>query len=82
MQTWRALDRQTLKVWSTRAVVDLRCFRSTKFSVQDFLTLRIISGGKCAVSEREICLKVKKNKIWAERADQTHVNNLPFCFNG
>jgi len=43
--------------------------------------VRIISGGKCAVSEREICLKVEKNKIWAERADQTHVNNLPICFN-
>ena len=38
--------------------------------------LRIISGGKCAVSEREICLKVKKNEIRVERIDQKHINNV------
>ena len=32
--------------------------------------VKIISRGKCAVSEREISLKVRKNEIWAERADQ------------
>ena len=25
--------------------------------------LRILSGGKCAVSEREICLQVEKNEV-------------------
>ena len=38
--------------------------------------LRIISGGKCAVSEREICLKVKKNEIRVERIDQKHIKNV------
>ena len=38
--------------------------------------LRITSGGKCAVSEREICLKVKKNEIRVERIDQKHINNV------
>ena len=38
--------------------------------------LRIFSGSKCAISEREICLKVQKNEIWAERVDQKHINNL------
>ena len=60
------------------AVVDLICFRSTKYSLQEFLTFRIIiSGGKCAVSEQEICLKVEKNEIRAEYADQKHINKLP-----
>ena len=31
----------------------------------------------CAVSEREMLLKIEKNKRWAGRADQEHVNNLP-----
>ena len=39
--------------------------------------LRIISGSKCAFSEQGICLKVEKNEIWAESADQKHINNLP-----
>ena len=39
--------------------------------------LRIISGNKCAFSEQGICLKVEKNEIWAESADQKHINNLP-----
>ena len=38
--------------------------------------LRIISGGKCAVSEREICLKVKKNEIRVECIDQKLINNV------
>ena len=38
--------------------------------------LRIISGGKCAVSEREIYLKVKKNEIRVERIDQKHIKNV------
>ena len=46
----------------------------------------IISGGKCAVSEREICPKVEKNEIWAECTDQKLINNLSlawqFCLNG
>ena len=41
--------------------------------------MRIISGGKRAVSERKIRLKVEKNEIGAERADQTRVNNLPLA---
>ena len=41
--------------------------------------LKIISGGKCAVSEREISLIVQKNEIWAERTDQKHRNNLPLA---
>ena len=40
----------------------------------------IITGGKCAVSEQEICLKVAKNEIWAEGADsQKHIDNLPLA---
>ena len=43
--------------------------------------LRIISGGKCAVSEREIGLKVEKNEIsgGAKLADQKHMNNVPLA---
>ena len=47
---------------------------------------RIILKSKCAVSVREILLKIVKNKRWVERAHQKHVNNLTFgatvCFNG
>ena len=46
---------------------------------KNFCTLRIISGSKCAVSEREICLKFKKNEILAERANQKRKNNLPLA---
>ena len=69
------------------AVVDLICFHSTKYSLQEFLDVsNIISGGKCAVSEWEIkCLRVKKSEIWAERAGQKHNKQLTFggtvCFN-
>ena len=41
--------------------------------------LRIILGGKYAVSKLEICLKVEKNDIKAERAAQKHRNNLPLA---
>ena len=41
--------------------------------------LRIILGGKYAVSKLEICLKVEKNDIKAEGADQKYVNNLPLA---
>ena len=45
---------------------------------------RIILESKCAISEREIILKIEKNKRRAERANQKHVNNLTFgatvCF--
>ena len=37
-------------------------------------TIRIISGGKCAISEREICPKVEKSKILADHTDQKHIN--------
>ena len=41
----------------------------------------IISGGKCAVSEREIkCPKVGKNEIWAECTDQKLINNLSLAW--
>ena len=40
---------------------------------------RIILKSKCAVSEREILLKIEKNERWAGRADQEHVNNLPLA---
>ena len=39
----------------------------------------MLSGGKYAVSEREIRLKVEKNEIWAESADKKHINNLPLA---
>ena len=41
--------------------------------------LTAISRGRCAVFEREICLKVEKNEIRAERADQKHLTNLPLA---
>ena len=43
--------------------------------------LKIISGGKCAVSEREISLKVQKNEIWAERTEQLTFG-ATVCFYG
>ena len=45
------------------AVVDLIRFRSTKYSLQELLDVKLLSGGKCTDSEREICLKVEKNEI-------------------
>ena len=30
-------------------------------------------------SRLEICVKVEENEIWAERADQKHINNLPLA---
>ena len=46
------------------AVVDLiNVYTQQNILCKNFLTLRIISGGKCAISEREICPKVGKSKI-------------------
>ena len=43
----------------------------------DLFSLRkVFSGGNCAVSQREICLKVEKNEIRAERADQKQLSNV------
>ena len=73
VQTWHVLppnvrSLELLPTWFAFAQQNILC--------KNFRTLRIISGGKCAVSEREICLKVEKNEIWAKRADQKHINNL------
>ena len=73
--------RQTFEVWSRRLLSTWFVFAQQKILCKKFLTLRIISGGKCAVSEWEIRLKVEKNEIWgrAERADQKHMKNLPLA---
>ena len=45
------------------------CCRLDLFSLKknifrkNFKTLRIICGGKCAVSKRELCVKVGKNDV-------------------
>ena len=62
------------------AVVNFICFCSTKYSLQEFSDLRIISGGKCAVSEWEICMKVEINGIWAESTDQKHIQTTYLLF--
>ena len=81
-----------IHVQSRQLFVDSICFqqnihRKTLRRISGVVKLqRIIHKNKCAVSEREILLKIEKNKRWAERADQKHVNNLTFdttvCFNG
>ena len=71
--------RQTLEVWSRRLLSILFVFTRQNILCKNFYTLRIISRGKCAVSEREICLKFKKNEILAERANQKRKNNLPLA---
>ena len=68
------------EVWSTRLLSTWFVFAQQNILCKNFQTLRIISGGKCAVSEREIYLQVKKNEIWAERADQKHINNLALAW--
>ena len=70
---------QTFEVWSRRLLSTWFVFAQQNILCKNFWTLRILSGGKCAVSEREICLKVEKNEIWAESADQKHINNLPLA---
>ena len=72
--------RQTFEVWSTRLLSTWFVFAQQNILCKNFQTLRIISGGKCAVSERAICLQVKKSEIWAERADQKHINNLALAW--
>ena len=72
--------RQTFKVWSRRLLSTWFVFAQQNQSLQDFQTLRIIFGGKCAVSEREMWLKVVKNEIWVERVDQKEINNLPLAW--
>ena len=62
------------------AVVNFICFCSTKYSLQEFSDLRIISGGKCAVSEWEMCMKVEINGIWAESTDQKHIQTTYLLF--
>ena len=68
--------RQKFEVWSTRLLSTWFVFAQKNILCKNFQTLRIISGDKGAVSGREICLQVKKNEIWPERADQKHINNL------
>ena len=75
MQTCHVLP-PNIRSLEYAAVVDLIVFAQQNILCKNFQTLSIISGGKCAVSEREICLQVKKNEIWPERADQKHINNF------
>ena len=70
---------QTLEVQRMRMLSTWFVFAQQNILCKNFWTLRIISSGKCAVPEREIFLKVEKNEIWAERADQKHINNLPLA---
>ena len=79
MQTCHVLP-PNIRSLDYAAVVDLIVFAQQNIPCKNFQTLRIISGGKCAVSEREICLQVKKSEIWAERADQKHLNNLALAW--
>ena len=79
MQTCHVLP-PNIRSLDYAAVVDLIVFAQQNIPCKNFQTLRIISGGKCAVSEREICLQVKKSEIWAERADQKHINNLALAW--
>ena len=54
------------------------CFRSTKYSLQEFLDVKN-NLWRQVLFLREICLKVEKNEIWAELADQKHINNSPLA---
>ena len=54
-------SRQTFGIWSTRLLSTCFVFAQQNILRMNFLTIRILSGGKCAVSKREICLKVEKN---------------------
>ena len=100
--------RQTVELWGgvrqrftckvgccSLIVVDLICFRSTKYSSQDdkknfwsCKTPKNNSGLKqvCCFWARNITENWEEKKRWAERADKKHVNNLTFgktvCFNG
>ena len=62
MQTCHVLP-PNIRSLDYAAVVDLIVFAQQNIPCKNFQTLRIISGGKCAVSEREICLQVKKSEI-------------------
>ena len=72
--------RQTFEVWRSWLLLTWFVFAQQNQSLQDFQTLRIIFGGKCGVSEREMWLKVVKNEIWVERVDQKQINNLPLAW--
>ena len=70
---------QTFEVWSWWLhVVELICFRSTKYYLQEFLDMKIISAGKWAVSERELCLKVEEIRNMSRQAGQEHNKQLTF----
>ena len=71
---------QTFEGWSTRLLSTWFVFAQQNILCKNFQTLRINSGGKCAVSEREKCPQFLKNEIWAERADQKHINNLALAW--
>ena len=71
--------RQTLEVWRRRLLSTWFLFAQQNTLCKNFYTFRVISGGKCAVSEREIWLKFEKNEIWAECVNQKRINNLPLA---
>ena len=63
-QSFEFYNRWLLSTWFVFSQQNILC--------ENFYTSGIICGGKCVVSEREICLKVEKNEIWTEHADQKH----------
>ena len=67
LSAWLVFDRQNIHHKTLRRIYGVAKLK------------RLIFYRKCAVSEREILLKIEKNKRWAGRADQEHVNNLPLA---
>ena len=54
---------QTFEVWSRQLLLTSFVFAQQNILCKHFQMLRTLSGGKCAVSEQEICLQVEKNEI-------------------
>ena len=60
---YRRLQLQTFEVWSRRLLSTWFIFAQQNIRGNNFKTLRIISGSKCVVSEREIIMP----KSWEKR---------------
>ena len=60
---YRRLQLQTFEVWSRRLLSTWFIFAQQNIRGNNFKTLRIISGGKCVVSEQEIIMP----KSWQKR---------------
>ena len=68
---------QTFEVWSWWLLSNLFVFAQQNIIIlQEFLDMKIISAGKWAVSERELCLKVEEIRNMSRQAGQEHNKQL------